>query len=92
LTIPLDQSFEILAKRQIALLEAPGLQCVEMVFDELRRLASTCMPADLERFAPLRERVTEVVHDILRGSLQKTQDMVSFFYLPLHFTRILLTV
>ena len=48
-----------------------------MVFDELRALSATCMPVDLERFAALKERVTEVVHDILRGSLQKTQDMVS---------------
>ena len=33
-------SFELLVKRQIARLEQPGLQCVELVFDELLRVVS----------------------------------------------------
>lgn len=35
-----EVSFELLVRRQIAQLELPGLQCVEMVFDELNMLTA----------------------------------------------------
>lgn len=35
-----EVSFELLVRRQIAQLEIPGLQCVEMVFDELNLLTT----------------------------------------------------
>ena len=47
-----EASFEILAKRQIGLLEPLGLQCVEMVYEELHRLTAMCESesAELQRF------------------------------------------
>lgn len=72
-------SFDLLVRRQIARLEAPGIQCVEMVLEELQRLAQQCeaqMP-ELQRFPVLRDRVLEVVGDILRGCVKPAQNMVS---------------
>lgn len=72
-------SFDLLVRRQIARLEAPGIQCVEMVLEELQRLAQHCesqMP-ELQRFPVLRDRVLEVVSDMLRGCVKPAQNMVS---------------
>lgn len=70
-------SFEMLVKRQIARLEQPGLQCVDLVFDELQRMACQCEPREFARFPLLRERLVEVVGDILRSCVRPTQLMVS---------------
>jgi replication fork clamp-binding protein CrfC len=35
-----EVAFEMLVKRQIARLEEPSLQCVELVYDELQRIIS----------------------------------------------------
>ncbi|ETV97833.1 hypothetical protein H310_09175 [Aphanomyces invadans] len=72
-----EVSFELLAKRQIARLEAPGLQCVDFVFDELQRVTSQCETVELTRFADLRDRVVEVVNSMLRASMGPTQLMIS---------------
>ncbi|RHY12575.1 hypothetical protein DYB25_001390 [Aphanomyces astaci] len=72
-----EVSFELLAKRQIARLEAPGLQCVDFVFDELQRVTSQCETVELTRFADLRDRVVEVVNSMLRTSMGPTQAMIS---------------
>ncbi len=55
-----EASFELLAKRQIALLEAPGLRCVELVFEELERLMHRCAGRELARFPALRVAILEV--------------------------------
>jgi replication fork clamp-binding protein CrfC len=36
-----EESFELLVKGQIARLEEPSLQCVELVHDELQRIVAT---------------------------------------------------
>lgn len=71
-----EVSFELLAKRQIKRLEQPGLQCIDLVFDELQRVTSQCETMELSRFAELRNRVIEVVNNMLRASLVPTQAMV----------------
>lgn len=71
-----EVSFEILAKRQIQRLEQPGLQCVDLVFDELQRVTSQCETMELSRFPELRDRVVETVNGMLRASLVPTQSMV----------------
>lgn len=70
-------SFELLAKRQISRLEQPGLQCVDLVFDELQRVTSQCETIELTRFADLRDKVVEVVNKMLRSCLLPTQNMIS---------------
>lgn len=71
-----EVSFELLAKRQIGRLEQPGLQCVDLVFDELQRVTSQCETIELTRFPELRNRVMEVVNGLLRASLIPTQAMI----------------
>jgi dynamin 1-like protein len=71
-----EVSFELLAKRQIKRLEQPGLQCIDLVFDELQRVTSQCETMELSRFPELRNRVIEVVNNMLRGSLVPTQAMI----------------
>jgi dynamin 1-like protein len=70
-------SFDILVRRQISRLEQPGLQCVDLVYEELQRIASQCEPGELTRFPNLRERLTEVVSGQLKRSVNPTQTMVS---------------
>mmetsp|Transcript_18703 Transcript_18703/g.26342 ORF Transcript_18703/g.26342 Transcript_18703/m.26342 type:complete len:864 (+) Transcript_18703:54-2645(+) len=72
-----EMSFDILVRRQISRLELPGLQCVELVYEELQRIASQCEPTELTRFPHLRERIVTVVSDLLRRAVAPTQIMVS---------------
>lgn len=72
-----EGSFEALARKQVSLLEEPALQCVEQVFAELLELSRLCAPAALERFGDLKEKVIEVVHNLLRRLVEPTKMMIS---------------
>ncbi len=72
-----EMSFDILARRQISRLEQPGIQCVDLVYEELQRIASQCEPGELTRFPNLRERMVEVVNGLLKRAVGPTQMMVS---------------
>jgi dynamin 1-like protein len=37
-----EAAFELLVKPQIKMLESPCIRCVEMVFDEMMKVATTC--------------------------------------------------
>ena len=70
-------SFDILVKRQIGRLEQPGIQCVDLVYEELQRIASQSEPTELTRFPNLRDRMVEVVSSLLKRCVGPTQMMVS---------------
>lgn len=70
-------SFDILVRRQISRLEQPGVQCVDLVYEELRRIASQCEPPELTRFPNLRDRMSTVMSNLLRRAVIPTQMMVS---------------
>lgn len=70
-------SFDLLVRRQIVRLEQPGLQCIDLVFDELQRMAAQCETTELTRFPELRDRVLDVVNTLLRKCLAPTQGMIS---------------
>lgn len=72
-----EGAFEILVRRQVKRLEQPGLQCVDLVYDELMHVASQCESAELRRFDQLRDNVIDVVHGLLRKTLTPTQTMIS---------------
>lgn len=38
----------------------PGLQCADLVFDEMQRIAAQCEGTELTRFPCLRDRIVEV--------------------------------
>ena len=70
-------SFDILVKRQISRLEQPGIQCVDLVYEELQRIASQSEPTELQRFPVLRDRIVEVVSALLKRCVSPTQMMVA---------------
>ncbi len=72
-----EMSFDLLVRRQIARLEQPGLQCADLVFDEMQRMALQCEGIDLTRFPSLKDAVIEVVHSVLRDCMEPTQAMIS---------------
>lgn len=72
-----ESAFELLVKKQIARLDEPCLQCVELVFDELQRIVSQLESKELVRFQVLRERVTEVVNQLLHKCKAPTKQMIS---------------
>jgi dynamin 1-like protein len=70
-------SFDILVKRQISRLEQPGIQCVDLVYEELQRIAAQSEPTELTRFPVLRDRMVEVVSALLKQCVGPTQMMVA---------------
>lgn len=70
-------SFDILVRRQVSRLEQPGVQCVDLVFEELQRIASQSEPSELIRFPMLRDRMNEVVLTLLKRCVGPTQMMVA---------------
>lgn len=70
-------SFDILVRKQIARLEQPGVECVDLIYEELQRIAAQSEPNELTRFPVLRDRMTEVVHTLLRRCLGPTQMMIA---------------
>jgi len=72
-----EVSFDILIRRQIARLEQPGVQCVDLIYEELQRIASQSEPSELTRFPILRDRMIEVVNALLKRCMEPTQMMVS---------------
>eukprot|EP00939_MAST-03C_sp_MAST-3C-sp1_P002903 g2903.t1 len=71
-----EVSFETLVRRQISGLTQAGTQCVEMVYEELRRLATHCDCAPLRQYQDLYSRVNDTVHSLLKQRLGPTQQMV----------------
>lgn len=70
-------SFDILVRRQIRRLEQPGVQCVDLVYDELQRIAAQSEPTELTRYPNLRDRMMDVVSALLKRSVGPTQTWVS---------------
>ena len=70
-------SFDLLVRRQISRLEQPGIQCVDLVFDEMQRMAYQSETTELSRFPELREKVFEIVNQLLRNCVIPTQKMIS---------------
>jgi len=69
-------AFDILIRRQIARLESPGIECVDLVYEELQRIAAQSEPKELTRFPHLRERVCDTVSNLLKRCMTPTQLMV----------------
>jgi len=72
-----ESSFELLVKRQIARLQKPSLQCVDLVYDELQRIVSQIESKELNRFNGLRMQLIEVVGNLLHSHVEPTKKMIS---------------
>mmetsp|Transcript_26007 Transcript_26007/g.36330 ORF Transcript_26007/g.36330 Transcript_26007/m.36330 type:complete len:357 (+) Transcript_26007:52-1122(+) len=74
-----EDSFQLLVKRQIARLKTPSVQCSELVYDELRRIAAQCenlMP-ELNRFPELKDRLSDCTRNLIKGKLEPTKGMIA---------------
>jgi hypothetical protein len=69
-------SFDLLVKKQISRLEAPGSQCVDMILDEMLRFAYQCELPEMLRFPLLRDRIYEIVTEMLKSCVKPTQQMI----------------
>lgn len=72
-------TFELLVKRQIRRLEEPSLRCVELVHEEMQRIIQHCgteVQQEMLRFPKVHESIIEVVTQLLRRRLPKTNEMV----------------
>eukprot|EP01006_Ploeotia_vitrea_P032595 TRINITY_DN64783_c3_g3_i1.p1 TRINITY_DN64783_c3_g3~~TRINITY_DN64783_c3_g3_i1.p1 ORF type:complete len:585 (+),score=-22.23 TRINITY_DN64783_c3_g3_i1:14-1768(+) len=72
-----QQAFEFLVRKQIERLKEPGLQCIEYVFDELKRMTYHADCKDISRFPLLRDSIYEVVNRLLRNCMIPTQEMIT---------------
>jgi dynamin 1-like protein len=71
-----EVAFEILCKQQIKRLESPSLQCVQMVFEELRRIVMDIDMPELIRFQGLRRKINDSMMELLNENLLPTNTMV----------------
>ncbi|PRP82407.1 dynamin-2 [Planoprotostelium fungivorum] len=72
-----EQAFELLARRQIARLRDPAIQCVDLIYDELERIVNSVRPSDLQRFAVLKEEMIEAATSLLKTARDPTKDMIN---------------
>ena len=72
-----ESSFDLLVRKQITRLDTPGVQCVDLVYDEMIRMCLQVDASELSRFPTLRDRVFECIHKLLRECVKPTQTMIS---------------
>ncbi|KAJ1460466.1 P-loop containing nucleoside triphosphate hydrolase protein [Pelagophyceae sp. CCMP2097] len=73
-----ERAFHSLIRTQIARLEEPGLKCVELVHDELRRCAEALVGRGRVAHAPqLAATIRTVVHDVTRELVGPARTQVS---------------
>jgi len=71
-----ETAFESLVKRQIERLLKPSEQCVQLIFEELRRISLQCERRELQRFPALRSKLYETVGTFLSDLNAPTLEMV----------------
>ena len=74
-----EVTFELLVKRQIRRMLQPSLTCADLVYDELRRVATqaTNMLPELKRFPNLAGCINDSVRTLLRDHLERTKKMIT---------------
>lgn len=71
-----ESAFELLVRKQISRFLEPSLACVDLVYDELTRLAEAVESAELARFHRLRIAVSETTLKLLRERKVPTIQMI----------------
>lgn len=71
-----EGAFEVLVRQQMARLLEPSLQCVNMVYEELRRLVLEIRLPELERYYKLQSRMHDVMESVLNDCLTPTNEMI----------------
>ncbi|EME30418.1 Dynamin-related protein 3B [Galdieria sulphuraria] len=72
-----EYGFDLLIKKQIEKFNLPAQTCVDLVYNELQRLAVALDHDDLARFERLESRLGEVTGDLLRRLKEPTSQVVA---------------
>jgi len=72
-----EYGFDLLIKKQIEKFNLPAQTCVDLVYNELQRLAVALDHDELSRFERLESRLGEVTGDLLRRLKEPTSQMVA---------------
>nr|6FGZ_A Chain A, Dynamin [Cyanidioschyzon merolae] len=71
-----ELAFELLVKKQITHFVPPAYSCVDLVYDELVRLALNCETELLQRYENLRSEILACAQNLLRELKQPCLEMV----------------
>ena len=71
-----EAAFEILVKQQIARIQSPAIQCLQMIFEELRTIILNTSLPELVRFNRLQMAICEVMDTVLAKCITPTQAMI----------------
>jgi dynamin 1-like protein len=72
-----EHAFDALVRRQIARLKSPGLQCLELIAEEVQRMVFQSETTALKRFPELRDKAMELVFNLLRDCKKPANDMIA---------------
>eukprot|EP00871_Galdieria_phlegrea_P003221 jgi/Galph1/38/GphlegSOOS_G4856.1 len=72
-----EYGFDLLIKKQIEKFNLPAQTCVDLVYQELLRLAKALDHDELDRFQSLESRIGEVTSELLRKLKEPTSQMVA---------------
>lgn len=78
--IRVQDVFKSLVTEQIGRLEDPSLRCVELVYEEMRQVVKHCgdeVHLELLRFPRLREKIEEILTQLLDDRLPVTRDIIT---------------
>lgn len=75
LLIP-QEPFELLVRRAIVKLLDPALQCSELVYDELLKIAEAACPRELSRFPTLQKRLATAVLEYIQSGADPADQMI----------------
>lgn len=71
-----EAAFELLIRQQINRLLVPSLSCALQIHNELRNMAIYTQITELDRFEKLKDRIGEVVTELLKDCLEPTEKMI----------------
>lgn len=71
-----ESAFEMLIKSQIPKLHDPSINCMNLIYEELKNIIYKIDIPELERFKKLKEAVCEVINQLLASKLKPTKKMI----------------
>ncbi|CAG9314128.1 unnamed protein product [Blepharisma stoltei] len=71
-----ESAFEILIKSQIPKLHEPSLNCMNLIYEELKNIIYKIEIPELERFKKLKDAVSDVINQLLASRLKPTRKMI----------------
>jgi dynamin 1-like protein len=71
-----DKAFEVLVKKQIEMFKQPTYECLNMVFQEMKKITCKVAVPEFEVFTRLGKAIADVMDEILKRCLGPTENMI----------------